>query len=90
MTDDLVKRLMASRSVWTNENGRAESRPSDLEMEAASALVAKDAEIARLRGLIEQWRSARTAMMNSGDNTSIDARKLWDRLSDAESNLATA
>ena len=50
MSDDLVKRLLASRSVWTNETGRALSRPSDLEAEAAAALVAKDAENARLRG----------------------------------------
>lgn len=83
MSDDLVKRLRSFRCSL-------HETPEPLCEEAAAALVAKDAEIARLRGLIEQWRSARTAMMNSGANTSIDARKLWDRLSDAESNLATA
>ena len=63
MSDDLVKRLQASRSVWTNENGKAQSRPSDLEMEAAAALVAKDAEIARLWEAVEPSGDTKGAYM---------------------------
>jgi hypothetical protein len=54
--DDLIKRLLASRSVWTNENGRAESKPSDLEAEAAAALSKAQATIARLEAENEWLR----------------------------------
>jgi hypothetical protein len=38
--DDLIARLEASRAVWTNENARARSIPTELETEAAAALRA--------------------------------------------------
>lgn len=36
---DLIDRLRASRSVWSNEGGSAHWCPSDIENEAATALA---------------------------------------------------
>lgn len=50
---DLIERLRASRSVWSNEGGTAHWCPSDIENEAAAALAEAQAEIARLRDALE-------------------------------------
>lgn len=55
---DLIERLRASRSVWSNEGGKVHWRPSDIENEAATALAEAQATIARQQVMLDRALAA--------------------------------
>ena len=93
MSDDLVKRLRAEIFAGMGPNGATYSEePVVFYEEAAAALVAKDAEIARLREALQNIAAEATVPVSTWQN-GINFKKMyegWRKLATIRVNIARA